>query len=117
MAVRADSEIKSISDLQGKSVVAMVGTTLLRLLRSADKGSNLEITQLAGRDHGDAFLIVATGRAAAFVLDDILLAGLIANSANPKDFSIVGESLRTESQSLMLRKDDPTPTPKWRGFV
>ena len=124
MAVRADSGIKSISDLQGKSVVATAGTTSLRLiaphcaslrllrsavcgLRSADKGSNLEITQLACKDHGDAFLMVATGRAAAFVLDDILLAGQIANSANPKDFSIVGESLRTENQSLMFRKDGP----------
>jgi glutamate/aspartate transport system substrate-binding protein len=105
--VRADSGIKSISDLQGKSVVATAGTTSLRLLRAADKGSNLEITQLAGKDHGDSFLMVATGRAAAFILDDILLAGLIANSANPKDFSIVGESLRTENQSLMFRKDDP----------
>ena len=62
---------------------------------------------MACKDHGDAFLMVATGRAAAFVLDDILLAGQIANSANPKDFSIVGESLRTENQSLMFRKDGP----------
>lgn len=107
MAVRTDSGIKSISDLHGRSVVATAGTTSLRLLRAADKGSNLEITQLAGKDHGDSFLMVATGRAAAFILDDILLAGLIANSANPKDFSIVGESLRTENQSLMFRKDDP----------
>lgn len=107
MAVRTDSGIKSIADLQGKSVVATSGTTSLRLLRAADKGSNLEITQLAGKDHTDSFLMVETGRAAAFVLDDILLAGLIANSAKPKDFAIVGESLRTENQSLMFRKDDP----------
>lgn len=107
IAVRADSGIKSITDLQGKTVVATSGTTSLRLLRSADKGSNLEINQLAGKDHTDSFLTLETGRAAAFVLDDILLAGLIANSSKPKDFAIVGESLRTENQSLMFRKDDP----------
>lgn len=107
MAVRADSGIKGVADLQGKSVVATSGTTSLRLLREADKGKNLEITQLAGKDHTDSFLMVETGRAAAFVLDDILLAGLIATHRSPKDFAIVGEGLRTENQSLMFRKDDP----------
>lgn len=107
MAVRADSGIKGVADLQGKSVVATSGTTSLRLLREADKGKNLEITQLAGKDHTDSFLMVETGRAAAFVLDDILLAGLIATHRNPRDFAIVGENLRTENQSLMFRKDDP----------
>lgn len=105
--VKADSGIRSIADLQGKTVVTTAGTTSFRLLREADKGRNLEVTQLAGKDHTDSFLLVESGRANAFVLDDILLAGQIANARNPKDFVIVGESLRTENQSLMFRKDDP----------
>ncbi len=107
MLVKANSGIKDVSDLQGKSVVATAGTTSLRLLREADKGKNLDINQMTGKDHADSFLFVETGRADAFVLDDILLAGLIATSRNPKDFTIVGDSLRTENQSLMFRKDDP----------
>jgi len=105
--VKADSGIRSIADLQGKTVVTTAGTTSFRLLREADKGRNLEVNQLAGKDHTDSFLLVESGRAQAFVLDDILLAGQIANARNPKDFTIVGESLRTENQSLMFRKDDP----------
>jgi glutamate/aspartate transport system substrate-binding protein len=105
--VRADSGIKSIADLQGKTVATTTGTTSLRLLREADKGRNLEITNLAGKDHTDSFLLVETGRAQAFVLDDILLAGQIANARVPKDYAIVGESLRTENMALMFRKDDP----------
>lgn len=107
MATRANSGIRSIADLQGKSVVTTTGTTSFRLLREADKGKQLEVTQLSGKDHSDSFLLVESGRAAAFVLDDILLAGQIANAKNPKDFVITGESLRTENQALMLRKDDP----------
>lgn len=105
--VKADSGIKSIADLQGKTVVTTAGTTSFRLLKEADKGRNLEVTNLAGKDHTDSFLLVENGRAQAFVLDDILLAGQIANARNPKDFVIVGESLRTENQSLMFRRDDP----------
>lgn len=107
LLVKADSGIKSISDLQGKGVVTTTGTTSLRLLREADKGKNLNITQLSGKDHSDSFLMLESGRAAAFVLDDILLAGLAANAKNPADYAIVGESLRTENQALMFRKDDP----------
>nr|WP_251010409.1 transporter substrate-binding domain-containing protein [Variovorax paradoxus] len=107
MLVKADSGIRSVADLQGKTVVTTTGTTSFRLLREADKGKNLEVTNLAGKDHTDSFLLVESGRAQAFVLDDILLAGQIANARNPKDFIITGESLRTENQSLMFRKDDP----------
>ena len=105
--VKADSGIRGIADLQGRTVVTTAGTTSFRLLRSADRGRNLEINQLSGKDHTDSFLLVESGRAHAFVLDDILLAGQIANARNPKDFAIVGESLRTENQSLMFRRDDP----------
>ncbi|WP_444814712.1 transporter substrate-binding domain-containing protein [Variovorax flavidus] len=107
MLVKADSGIRSIADLQGRTVVTTTGTTSFRLLREADKGKNLEVTNLAGKDHTESFLLVENGRAQAFVLDDILLAGQVANARSPKDFVITGESLRTENQSLMFRKDDP----------
>ena len=51
--------------------------------------------------------MVDTGRAAAFVMDDVLLAGLIANAKTPKDFAIVGPALSVEPYGIMLRKDDP----------
>src|SRR5215470_4130313 len=47
----------------------------------AQKGLNLNI--LAAKDHAEAFLMVETGRAAAFVMDDILLYSLVAGSKTP----------------------------------
>jgi ABC-type amino acid transport substrate-binding protein len=107
MAVRADSGIKSIADLNGKTVAATTGTTTVRLLRAHEKANGIDFKEVFGKDHAESFLLVESGRAVAFALDDILLAGTIANSKSPKDFMIVGESLRTENQSLMFRKDDP----------
>lgn len=106
MLVRGDSGIRSIADLQGKAVATTAGTTSFRLLREADRGRNLDVKNLSGKDHSDSFMLVESGRAQAFVLDDILLAGQIANAKNPKDYLITGESLRTENQALMLRRDD-----------
>ena len=107
MLVKKDAGIKSITDLQGKAVATTTGTTSFRLLRQADKASNLEITNVPGKDHTDSFLLVQGGKAQAFVLDDILLAGQIANARDPQNYEIVGESLRTENQALMFRNDDP----------
>ena len=107
MLVKKDSGIKGIADLQGKAVATTTGTTSFRLLRQADKASNLEITNVPGKDHTESFLLVQGDKAAAFVLDDILLAGQMANARDPQNYEIVGESLRTENQALMLRNDDP----------
>jgi glutamate/aspartate transport system substrate-binding protein len=62
---------------------------------------------LSANDHPAAFLMVETGRAKAFLMDDILLAGLVANSKNPSEFHISEASLGLEPYSLMLRRDDP----------
>lgn len=107
MLVKKDSGIKSIADLQGKSVATTTGTTSFRLLRQADRASKLDINNVPGKDHTESFLLVQGDKAAAFVLDDILLAGQIANARDPQNYEIVGESLRTENQALMLRNDDP----------
>ena len=52
--------------------------------------------------------LVANKRADAFVLDDVLLAGQIANSNNAADFKILdGGSFWSEPYGAMFRKDDP----------
>lgn len=51
--------------------------------------------------------MMASGRAAAFVMDDNILAGLIAKSSTPKAFAIVGPVLSSEPYGIMIAKDDP----------
>ena len=106
MAVKADSNIKSIADLKGKTVATTTGTTSVQTLRKNKRAENLEFKELFGKDHSDSFLLVESGRADAFVMDGSLLAGLIARSKNPKDFKIVGEVLSVEPIAIMTRKDD-----------
>ncbi|WP_332673465.1 transporter substrate-binding domain-containing protein [Aromatoleum sp.] len=106
MAVRKDSRIKDIGDLDGKPVVTTTGTTSDQLIKQNEKGKTIDVRNIYGKDHADSFLMVESGRAAAFVMDDILLAGLIASSKNPSAFEIVGPSLRDEPYGAMIRKDD-----------
>jgi glutamate/aspartate transport system substrate-binding protein len=107
-AVKKNSGIKALADLNGKTVSTTSGTTSVPLLKKYDKTANIEIKEIYGKDHAESFLLLAQDRVSAFVMDDILLAGQIASSDKPGDFMILtGESLRTEPYSMMIRKDDP----------
>ncbi|WP_414691799.1 transporter substrate-binding domain-containing protein [Noviherbaspirillum sp.] len=106
-AVKKTSGINALADLAGKTVSTTSGTTSVPLLKAYEKTKNAEVKEIYGKDHAESFLLMADDRAAAFVMDDILLAGQIANSRNPNDFKIIPESLRAEPYSMMLRKDDP----------
>jgi glutamate/aspartate transport system substrate-binding protein len=93
IAVRADSGINSIKDLNGKNVATTTGTTSVQTLRKNERA--------------DSFLLLESGRADAFVMDGQILAGNISKSKNPAGFKIVGEVLSVEPIACMLRKDDP----------
>ncbi|HWP19912.1 MAG TPA: amino acid ABC transporter substrate-binding protein [Burkholderiaceae bacterium] len=107
MAVNAKSGITSINQLNGKTIVTTTGTTSVQHLRKHERGAGLDFKEIYGKDHSDSFLILESGRADAFVMDDNILAGLIANSKAPNDFKIVGEVLSVEPIAIMMRKDDP----------
>lgn len=107
-AVKKNSGINTLADLNGKTVSTVAGSTGVQLLRGYRKSGNIEVQDLAAKDTADGFLMMASGRTAAYILDDIQLAGLIATSPNAGDFKILTqESLRQEPYGIMYRKDDP----------
>ena len=107
IAVKANSGITSIAQLNGKSVATTTGTTSVQLLRKHERATGVDFKEVFGKDHADSFLLLESGRADAFVMDGQILAGNIAKSKNPADFRIVGEVLAVEPIAIMLRKDDP----------
>ena len=107
IAVKANSGISSIGQLAGKKVATTTGTTSVQTLRKHERGANVNFEEVFGKDHADAFLLLESGRADAFVMDGAILAGNIAKAKNPADYKIVGEVLSVEPIAIMMRKDDP----------
>ncbi|MBQ0935349.1 amino acid ABC transporter substrate-binding protein [Ideonella paludis] len=107
IAVKANSGITKIGDLNGRSVATTTGTTSVQTLRKNERATGVDFKEVFGKDHADSFLLLESGRADAFVMDGSLLAGLIAKSKNPADYKIVGEVLSVEPIAIMMRKDDP----------
>lgn len=106
VAVKRNSGITSLAQLDGKGVVSVSGSTSVQLLRSYRKNQKVDFTDIFGKDTSDAFLVLSSGRATAMVLEDVQLAGLIARSGNPSDYRILDERLREEPYGIMFRKDD-----------
>lgn len=106
IAVKADSGITSIAQLNGKVVATTTGTTEVQLIRRHQHGHGVEFKNLYGRDHADGFLLLEQGRADAFVMDSHILAGLISRARNPAEFRIVGEALSVEPIGIVMRRDD-----------
>ncbi|KSV76003.1 ABC transporter [Sinorhizobium sp. GW3] len=102
------SNINSIADLKGQSVVSTSGTANIQELNKANTAQKLGINIIAANDHAEAFLMVETGRAIAFVMDDILLASLVAGSRDPSSYSISKDAFSSpQPYAIMLRRDDP----------
>ena len=102
------NNIKSIDDLKGKSVVSTSGTTNIKQLNEANTARNLGINIIPAKDHAEAFLMVETDRAVAFVMDDILLASLVAGSKEPTAYVISTDAFsKPEPYGIMVRKGDP----------
>ena len=104
---KKSSNIKNLADLKGKTVVSTAGTTNIKWLTEENAKENMGMNIIPAKDHAEAFLMVETGRAAAFFMDDILLAGLVANSKKPSDYVIGSEAYSIEPYAAMMPRDDP----------
>ncbi|MFG1462536.1 amino acid ABC transporter substrate-binding protein [Xanthobacter sp. DSM 24535] len=105
---KKSSNIKSIADLAGKTVVSTSGTTNIKQLNEANTERKLNINIVPAKDHAEAFLMVETDRAVAFVMDDILLSSLVAGSKDPSAYVISDDAFsKPEPYGIMLRRDDP----------
>jgi glutamate/aspartate transport system substrate-binding protein len=101
------SNLNSIDDLKGKTVVSSAGTTNIRQLTEANAARNLGINIIPAKEHAESFLMVETDRAVAVVLDDILLASFVAGSKDPDAYVMSKDAFsKPEPYGIMLRKDD-----------
>jgi glutamate/aspartate transport system substrate-binding protein len=103
---KKSANLKKLEDLKGKTIVSTAGTTNIKQITEINGQQNLGMNIISANGHPEAFQMVETGRAVAFVMDDILLYSLAAQSRNPKDYEISAIALSVEPYGIMLRKDD-----------
>src|SRR4051794_8102374 len=103
---KKSANIHALADLKGKTIVSTAGTTNIKQITEINGQQNLGMNIISANGHPEAFQMVETGRAVAFVMDDILLYSLAAQARNPKDYDISKDALSVEPYGIMVRKDD-----------
>lgn len=107
LLTRKDSGIKDFPDLAGKTVVTNQGTTSERILRKMNEEKKMNMSIISAKDYGEGRATLETGRAVAYMMDDVLLAGTRSLTAKPSDWALVGTPQSSEAYGFMMRKDDP----------
>jgi glutamate/aspartate transport system substrate-binding protein len=104
---KAAANLRTLDDLKGKTVVSTIGSTNLRQISELDAQRHLDLTILAAKDNSEAFRMLESDRADAFVMDDILLYSRMAHSTTPGEYTVSDDALSVEPYGIMLRRDDP----------
>ena len=104
---KKDSPYKDFDDLKGKNVVTTAGTTSERILKAMNADKQMGMNVISAKDHGEAFNMLESGRAVAFMMDDALLAGEMAKAKKPTDWAVTGTAQSYEIYGCMVRKGDP----------
>ncbi|VXB58266.1 glutamate and aspartate transporter subunit; periplasmic-binding component of ABC superfamily [Burkholderia sp. 8Y] len=107
LLTRKDSGIRDFPDLAGKTVVTNQGTTSERILRKMNEEKKMNMSIISAKDYGEGRVTLETGRAVAYMMDDVLLAGTRSLTAKPADWVLVGTPQSSEAYGFMLRKGDP----------
>ncbi|WP_349744818.1 amino acid ABC transporter substrate-binding protein [Roseateles cavernae] len=104
---RSVDGVRSLRDLRGKPVASTIGTTSIQYLHSINEQDNLGFRILAGLDDPEAFHLLRTGRARAFMMDDVLLRSMLAQLPSPQGYEVSEQALTVEPYGIGLSRHDP----------
>ena len=105
--VRKDAGINTIYDLSGKTIVTTRGTSYEKMVTDLNTQRSLHAKIVLAKDHEEAFDLLEQGKADAFAMKEVILAGLKAGSKKPDNYILAREVLEIQPTSIILRKDDP----------
>lgn len=107
LLVRSDSGVKKASDLAGKKVSVVAGTTTERRVTEALSNAKIAAEVLPFKDREDAFKALEDGKAQALAGDKIVLVGLVARDTSRTRFAMLDEDFSLEPYAFALRRGDP----------
>jgi glutamate/aspartate transport system substrate-binding protein len=105
--VHADSGITELAQFDGRTLVSTKGTTPLKSITQANNERALHIKVIEAPDHAKAMEMLAAGQADGFVMDDVLLYGIVSARPDAAKFRVVGKFLTIEPLAIVLPKNDP----------
>jgi len=107
LLVKRSSKLRSYRDLKGRTVAVTPASTNEAAIKSLNAKEGLNITIQVMPGNPQAFEAVDAGKADAWAGDDAVLFATVAETKNPRDFSVLDEFLSYDPYGIMYRKNDP----------
>jgi glutamate/aspartate transport system substrate-binding protein len=102
----AGTNWRGISDLTGKRIAVIPGTTTEKALADFLKKEFVSVKIIHVKDHLEGLAAVEKGLADAFAGDRGTLAGIALTSKDPKHFALANVVFSYEPYGLMMRRND-----------
>lgn len=106
LLVRKGSGITKIEDLEGKTLLALAGTTNEKAALAEIQKHKLKVNVVKVKDHPQALLNLEQGRADAYTSNDVVLYGIRTMAKAPDDYEVVGPFYSYDPFTVMIPKDD-----------
>ena len=101
----ADGAGRRLSDLAGKTIGVMAGTTTETALRAALKDRLIDAKVVIVKDEPEGLAALEAGKIDGLAGDRISLAGLVVRANSGTPFAMTGDDFSFEPYGLMLRRD------------
>jgi ABC-type amino acid transport substrate-binding protein len=104
--VTVDAPVNRFTDLSGKRIAVLKGTTTEQRLNAALKSRLVNATVVTIGDANEGMALLASGGADAYAGDKIKLIGLVAQAKDPDRYAMLIEDLSYEPYALALPRGD-----------
>jgi ABC-type amino acid transport substrate-binding protein len=106
LLVKSGAGPRSLSDMSGKKIAVVAGTTNERALNAQIKRRLLNTTVLPFKTREEAFTAFDEGKADAYASDRLLLLGAATKAKDPKSLLLLPEELSIEPYGIVLPRGD-----------
>jgi ABC-type amino acid transport substrate-binding protein len=106
LMVRAASGVRSLSDLAGRKIAVVRGTSNERAVAAQVKRRQLNTTLVAVGSGDEALAALESGKADAFASDRLLLVGAVSKAKEPRSLTLLADQLSIEPYGIVLPRGD-----------
>jgi glutamate/aspartate transport system substrate-binding protein len=104
--VRSDSPVNKVTDMGGKKIAVLAGTTTETRLNDTLKRRLVNATVVPIRNANEGVAMLESGSVDAYAGDKIKLVGLAAQAKEPAKLAMLAEDLSIEPYALTLPRND-----------
>jgi ABC-type amino acid transport substrate-binding protein len=107
LMVRTAAGVRSISDLAGRKIAVIRGTSNERAVAAQVKRRQLNTTLVVVNSGDEAMAALESGKADAFASDRLLLIGAVSKAKDPRALTLLADQLSIEPYGIVLPRGDP----------